>query len=219
MAYPTGYSVAQMTKYFYENLVDPVTNTLKTSANITITNNNMEIVDSAGNALIGQKAMVASLPVVIASNQSIVPVSNPVLTDIADGTAHAAKVREVDAAGAGMIGQKAMAASKPVVIASDQSAVPVTETYTGISNGKYAIAVTNAVESIVAVSTPCKKVILRAASTNLNNIFYGGASVALDGTNSDFLEPGSWVEIPISDLNLIRVRGTITEVVAFTFVN
>lgn len=67
-------------------------------------------------ATLGQKAMAASLAVVVASDQSAVPVSAPVgtpaFTRLSDGAA-------------ALIGQKAMAASLPVVVASDQGAIPV----------------------------------------------------------------------------------------------
>jgi hypothetical protein len=57
-------------------------------------------------ASLGQKAMAASLPVVIASNQTAVPTSNSTQLPAA-------------------LGQAAMAASLPVAIASNQSAIPV----------------------------------------------------------------------------------------------
>lgn len=76
-------------------------------------------------ALLGQKVMAGSLPVAIASDQTVVPVSDnagsltvdspvgtPVFTRLSDGAA-------------ALIGQKAMAASLPVTLASDQSILPV----------------------------------------------------------------------------------------------
>lgn len=76
-------------------------------------------------ALIGQKAMAASLPVVVASDQSVLhvddnsgsftvdaPVATPVYVRLSDGAAS-------------LIGQKAMAASVPVVVASDQGALTI----------------------------------------------------------------------------------------------
>ncbi len=78
-------------------------------------------------ALIGQKAMAASLPVAVASDQSAIPVTDnggSLTVDAPVGTP--AFVRLSDGA-ATLIGQKAMAASLPVVIASDQSAVTVAD--------------------------------------------------------------------------------------------
>jgi len=76
--------------------------------------------------LIGQKTMAASLPVVVASDQTVIqvadnagsltvdaPVGTPVFVRLSDGAA-------------AQVGQKAMAASLPVVVASDQSSLPVT---------------------------------------------------------------------------------------------
>ena len=65
---------------------------------------------------LGQASMAASVPVVIASNQSAVPVTATI-----SGTPNVAIT--------GPLGQAAMAASVPVVIASNQSAVPVSGTF------------------------------------------------------------------------------------------
>lgn len=75
---------------------------------------------------LGQAAMAASTPVVMASNQSPIPVT------ISGGSPSSALTGPESAALTGMsartlaAGQAAMAASYPVVIASNQSAVPVT---------------------------------------------------------------------------------------------
>ena len=81
----------------------------------------------------GQALMAASQPVVIASNQSAVPVSAsalPLPTNAAQETggnlaAAAASLAAIDAGIPTSLGQKTSAASMPVVLASDQSAVPV----------------------------------------------------------------------------------------------
>lgn len=89
----------------------------------------VNISDSAGGSItVGQKAMAASLPVVIASDQSAVPVSlssSPLPTGAATEITLAAASAKLPAT----LGQKAMAASLAVVLASDQSAVPVTGTF------------------------------------------------------------------------------------------
>lgn len=82
-------------------------------------------------ASLGQKAMAASFPVVIASDQSAVPISAATLP-LPTGAATEATLatRLADATFTGRIntlGQKAMAASTPVVLASDQSVIPVSQ--------------------------------------------------------------------------------------------
>lgn len=75
--------------------------------------------------LIGQKAMAASLPVVVASDQTVIPISDnagSLTVDAPVGTP--AFVRLSDGAAA-LVGQKVMASSLPVVVASDQSALTV----------------------------------------------------------------------------------------------
>lgn len=85
------------------------------SINVTTTvtgSPNVNIHDSAGaNILLGQKTMALSVPVVIASDQSAVPVSNANLVSI-DGKLNS-------------LGQKASAGSVPVVLASDQSTIAI----------------------------------------------------------------------------------------------
>lgn len=67
----------------------------------------------------GQKAMTASVPVVIASDQTAVTVT------LGAGQAHGGRVRIDSLFTIGAAGQQAMANSVPVVIASNQSAVSV----------------------------------------------------------------------------------------------
>jgi hypothetical protein len=75
-------------------------------------------------ATLGQKAMAASLAVVIASDQSAVPVS-AVALPLPTGAATEGTLAAASAKLPATLGQKAMAASLAVVIASDQSAVPI----------------------------------------------------------------------------------------------
>jgi hypothetical protein len=75
---------------------------------------------------LGQAAMAGSQPVVIANNQSAVPVSGPLTDTQLRATAVPVSAAQLPAA----LGQAAMAASLPVVMASDQSAVPVVDDYT-----------------------------------------------------------------------------------------
>jgi hypothetical protein len=83
---------------------------------------------------VGQQPMAASLPVVIASDQSDVPISAstlPLPTNAATESTLGTLLTEVEfEARINTLGQKAMVASTPVVIASDQSPVPISGTIT-----------------------------------------------------------------------------------------
>lgn len=72
---------------------------------------------------LGQKVMASSVPVVIASDQSPIPV-----TGSFSGTSDVNVIQWGGAATT--LGQKAMTASVPVVLASDQSAIPVSQSGT-----------------------------------------------------------------------------------------
>lgn len=82
---------------------------------------------------VGQKAMASSLPVVIASNQTAVPISAaalPLPTGAAtDATLALTLTTSAFQTRFPVQGQALMAASVPVVIASNQSGVPVTGTF------------------------------------------------------------------------------------------
>lgn len=73
-----------------------------------------QLQDNSGTAItLGQKTMSSSIPVVVASDQTGIPVK------ISDATGNNVT-----------LGQKAMASSLPVVIASDQSAIPASQSGT-----------------------------------------------------------------------------------------
>lgn len=84
--------------------------------------------DAEGAAITnGQKTMVDSVPVTVASDQSPIPISGTVT--IPPGLATEATLSSLNAK-FNSLGQKLMAASAPVVLASDQSAIPVTQSGT-----------------------------------------------------------------------------------------
>jgi hypothetical protein len=111
------------------------TSVLQTTGNTSLGNIDTKI------PALGQAAMAASSPVVIASNQSAVPVSGP-LTDtqlratavpvsaaslpLPTGSATEATLSAINTKTLAA-GQALMAASSPVVIASNQSAIPVAD--------------------------------------------------------------------------------------------
>ena len=87
-----------------------------------------ETTDAVNN---GQKVMAASSPVVIASDQSAIPISAASLplpagaATAANQATEIASLASIDAGIPAALGQTVMASSMPVVIASNQSAVPI----------------------------------------------------------------------------------------------
>ncbi len=85
---------------------------------------------SAGAELLGQQASAASLPVVIASNQSTLPISAASLplpagaATAANQATEIASLASIDAGTPAALGQTTMAASMPVTVASNQTNIP-----------------------------------------------------------------------------------------------
>jgi hypothetical protein len=95
---------------------------------------------------LGQKAMAASVPVTIASDQTAFPVSGSGVFHVDDNGASLT----VDSPGLPTaLGQAASAASMPVVLASDQSAVPVSVASLPLPSGASTDASVQAVERYV----------------------------------------------------------------------
>lgn len=111
---------------------------------------------------LGQKAMAASTPVVLASDQASIPItaaSLPLPTGAATEITLAALSAKVPT-----LGQAAMAASTPVVIASNQSAVPVSGTVTANQGTAAAAAGAWPVGVTDGVSTAAVKLASTAAA-------------------------------------------------------
>lgn len=91
-------------------------------------------IDAGIPAALGQTTMAASMPVVIASNQTAVPISAaslPLPTGAATETTLATRLADATfTSRINTLGQKTMANSTPVVIASDQTVIPVSFTAT-----------------------------------------------------------------------------------------
>lgn len=98
---------------------------------------------------LGQAAMAASAPVVIASDQSAVPVSAASLP-LPTGAATEATLSAASAKLPATLGQKAMAASLAVAIASDQSTLPVSAASLPLPSG----AATEATLSAASAKLP-----------------------------------------------------------------
>ena len=164
---------------------------------------------------LGQAVMASSSPVVIASNQSAVPVSAaslPLPTGAATETTLAAINTKLPA-----LGQAAMAASQPVVIANNQSVLPsnisqinaVTPlmgagpTGTGSMRQTIANAATPTSANVAASIT--NVTLLASSATRLGAAFYNDSSSAmylkLGATSSTTsftvkLVAGAYYEIP-----------------------
>lgn len=110
----------------------------------------------------GQKAMAASTPVVIASDQSAVPVSGTVTTV---PPANASENLNQVGGAAITLGQKTMAASVPVVLASDESTLPISAASLPLPAG----AATSALQSTIntTLGTPMQQTGGAVSVTNL----------------------------------------------------
>lgn len=102
---------------------DVALSTRASAANQTTANSSLSSLDGK-TPTVGQKAMAASSPVVIASDQSTLPVSLA-SSPLPSGAATEATLSTLNGK-FGTVGQKTSAGSAPVVLASDQSSIPVT---------------------------------------------------------------------------------------------
>jgi len=189
-------------------------------------------------AALGQGTMAQSMTVAVASNQSAVPTSIAAGSDVTEGNTSDAAI-DTDTTGTvsgklrglvklmvaylarfpAALGQAAMAASLPVVVASDQSAVPVTSTQLPAALGQGTMAQSMTVviandQSTVPVSAAQLPASLgpKAASASLSVIqagddatwaIYRGALVIADAIDSDG-GTGTFSKY----LTLAAVRGT-----------
>ena len=85
--------------------------------------------------------------------------------------------------------------------------------------GRRVIAVTNTAVALVAVSTPCKRVDIKAISTNTDYIVVGDASVVFTlATRTGFpLSGDESYHIEIDDVSKVFINGTATQGVTFTY--
>lgn len=144
-------------------------------------------------ASLGQKTMANGLAVTIASDQSVIPVSDnagsltvdapvgtPVFTRLSDGAA-------------ALIGQKAMAASLPVAIASDQGNVPVSQATAANLNAQ---AVGNVAHDAVDSGNPVKiggKVVGAGGTPTLVSATGDRVDGAFDAAGRQMVaEPTNW---------------------------
>lgn len=157
-------------------------------------------------ASLGQKAMAASMAVVVANDQTAVPISAaslPLPTGAASETTLAAASAKLPAT----LGQKVMANALAVSIASDQSAV----TTSNQNNAAFATVANYSVTTTAAAvggSLACRSVIVKAATANTVPVLVG------DSTTQAFpLAAGEFVVIPTTNVNTVYAKtasGTAT---------
>ena len=114
-------------------------------------------------------------------------------------------------------GQQTMANSVPVVIASNQTAIPVSisgsATSLTPSSGQVNVAAGPTASPLAGVSTQVDEVIIVAKLTNTGNIFLGPSTVI--STTGMIMEPGRSVALESVDLNTVYINGTAGEGVTF----
>jgi hypothetical protein len=114
------------------------------------------------------------------------------------------------------LGQAAMAASSPVVIASNQSAIPVSGTFnpttpTAVKYGQATVAVTNT--AVALTSNVVTGVVVQALAGNAGNVVVGDSSATT--ANAYQLQPGQAVGVSIDNTNRLYVNGTAGDGVCF----
>lgn len=165
---------------------------------------------------LAQKAMASSFPVVIANDQSSIPVAP------SEGDVDLVKVGGTAIA----IGQAAMGACLPVVIASNQSAVPVSQSVAGsqgnLSNAQSVVAsdFSTAVDvsagssyTIFGSSTDTANNVDIQVSVNNSNWYPSGMSIYPDGSGNLFT---ALMNTPVKYLRLkYNGSATVTAQVSF----
>jgi hypothetical protein len=126
---------------------------------------------------LGQKTMAGSEPVVIASDQSAIPISGTITT-----TPPANASTNITQIGGTAIteGQKVMASSLPVVLASDQSVVPVSGTVTAVQATGTNLHTVTDTGSTTAVTG--NVTVVQPTGTNLHTVVDSG-TITLSGTS------------------------------------
>lgn len=203
----TGFPVTQSGTWNINDITGTVS--LPTGA---ATETTLASIDSKLNSL-GQKASVASVPVVLASDQSSININNISGTvSLPSGAATETTLAALNNK-FGSIGQHASAGSTSVVIASDQSPVSVTPgvvaattqdfgsiDFSTLSNSYATIMTLTADRKIIAIMNSLDQpvsVSLDAGSTDFCNL--DGESIVLDlGTSGMKLNSGAVIQVKYS---------------------
>jgi hypothetical protein len=160
--------------------------------------------------------MISSLPVVIANNQSSIQVNgtiaNTTVSSAYDTGATAFQVLLVNNLGSNLLGQMVMASSLPVVIASNQSTVPVKEVpASGIYSGY--LTMTGSAQRITTNSIDCKYVYFYNHSGN-NTVYWGGSTAT---TNHPAIPAGAGRTVEINNVNKLYVAGVSPQIVGYAY--
>lgn len=105
------------------------------------------------------------------------------------------------------LGQTTGAASLPVVIASNQSAVPVSQSSPGALVA-FITAVTTAGTRVQLGNNSIAAGILQAPSTNTGLIYVGGATVSSSVYGAE-LQPGQSVGVSVNNTNLLYIDASV----------
>jgi hypothetical protein len=112
-------------------------------------------------------------------------------------------------------GQAVAASSLPVVLASNQPAIPTTTPLAAPVAGQIKIAVTNTAVQLPS-NTLVNGIVIKAKSTNaVAGAFIGGADVTTtdDGTGNGYkIVPGEAMSFAVPNSNAIYVNGTIGDI-------
>lgn len=159
---------------------------------------------------LGQKTMVNSMPVVLASDQSTLPISVsslPLPTGAATESTLATRLSDSTFTGRiNTFGQKAMASSTPVVIASDQSTLPVSGT----------VSTTQGTNPWVISASSLPLPTGAATETTLSTRLSESTFTTRTNTLGQKLMSGSMPVVLASDQSTLPVSGTVTANVGTT---
>jgi hypothetical protein len=162
----------------------------------------------------GQAAMANSAPVVIASDQSAVPVSVASLP-LPTGAATQASLASVDSKLASL-GQKAMVGSVPVALASDQPAIPVSGPATDVELRATPLPVSGPVTDAQIRATPVPVSGTVTATGPVTDTELRATPVPVSGplTDTQIRATALPVSGPVTDTELratpVPVSGTVT---------
>jgi hypothetical protein len=113
-----------------------------------------------------------------------------------------------------------MAQSLKVVVASDQSALKMDHTTTGIGHGVRTVGTPGTAVALVAVSTPAKWVMVQAQTDNTGGIAVGGSGVlatVATGTGL-YLAAGDSLPLAVDNLADVFIDATVaTDGVRFIY--
>lgn len=154
-------------------------------------------------ATLGQKAMTASMAVVVASDQSGIPVtlaSQPLPTGASTEATLAAASAKLPAT----LGQRTKAASLAVVLASDSDAMPISGSVTATgslalpgvgTNAASQVTITSASSTVIAARSGRRGVVITNNQTVAVYIDPSGGTAA---TTHYRLDPGATLSLPVT---------------------